>query len=65
MNFGGMLDDQNRKTQNMDEAQKRTVFVEKYGTFAEGLKTSRSSVSTATKLLIQWDLLKGPKYQDA
>jgi len=72
----------------MDEAQKRTVFVEKYGMFAEkvgfppmagrvfawvlisespaqtaeqiaeGLKTSRSSVSTATKLPIQWGLIE-------
>ena len=72
----------------MDEAQKRTVFVEKYGMFAEkvgfppmagrifawvltsesptqtaeqiaeGLKTSRSSVSTATKLRIQWGLIE-------
>jgi DNA-binding transcriptional regulator GbsR (MarR family) len=88
MNFGGMLEDQIKETRNMDEAQKRTVFVEKYGTFAEkvgfppmaggifawvltsksptqtaeqiaeGLKTSRSSVSAATKLLIQWGFIE-------
>ena len=75
-------------THNMDEAQKRAAFIEKYGMFAEkvgfppmagrifawvltsgsptqtaeqiskGLKTSRSSISTATKLLIQWGLIE-------
>lgn len=83
-----MQEDSIRETHNMDKAQKRAAFVEKYGMFAEkvgfppmagrifawlltsesptqtaeqiaeGLKTSRSSVSTATKLLIQWGIIE-------